>query len=71
MGSFELDCSALRFGPVAAAHRGDEAMAHERALLGTLEATRRYAIEGTSLTLLDDERVLARLETATAVAEFP
>jgi heat shock protein HslJ len=71
IGSISLDEAGLRFGPVATTmmHCGEEAMAFERAFLEALEATRAYAIEGTTLTLLDGERVLARLEApATQVA---
>ena len=68
LGSIELDEAGLRFGPVATTlmHCGEEAMAFERAFLDALEATRGYAIEGTILTLLDEERVLAQLEAAAA-----
>jgi heat shock protein HslJ len=66
MGSFELDGEALRFGPVATTmmHCGDEVMVLERAFLDALEATRAYGVVGSTLELLDGERVLARLEPA-------
>lgn len=71
MGSIELDDEAFRFGPVATTlmHCGDEAMARERAFLDALGSTTAYTIEGTTLTLLDRERVLARLEAAATASE--
>jgi heat shock protein HslJ len=70
-GGFELEGDALRFGPVATTmmHCGDETMARERAFLDALEATQSYAIEGTTLTLLDGDRVLARLGAAATAAD--
>ncbi|MFO7571732.1 MAG: META domain-containing protein [Gaiellaceae bacterium] len=66
MGSFELDGEALRFGPVATTmlHCGDEVMALERAFLDALEATQAYGVDGSTLELLDGDRVLARFEPA-------
>jgi heat shock protein HslJ len=71
MGGFELDGGSLVFGPVATTmmHCGDAAMARERAFLDALGATQGYAIDGSTLTLLDGERILARLELAVAVDE--
>lgn len=71
MGSIELDDEAFRFGPVATTmmHCGDEAMTRERAFLDALAATTAYTLESTTLTLLDGERVLARLDVAAAASE--
>ena len=68
MGSFDVSGDHLRFGPVARTLMAcsEEKMRMEDAFLAALHATNRFGIDGRSLTLLDDERVVARLDSTAA-----
>lgn len=62
-GTYTAGAGTLRFGPLIATKMACPELGTETALLRALEATRRYAMRGGALELMDDGgRVLARLE---------
>jgi heat shock protein HslJ len=71
IGSFELTEGGLRIGPVTTTLMAcdEEVMRREAAFTAALEAATRYEIEGTTLSLLDEERVRARLVVGAATVE--
>jgi copper homeostasis protein (lipoprotein) len=64
MGTYELDGAKLKFGPMATTRMACPAMATETAFLKALDATTRYELSGTSLTLFGGDTAVARLEAA-------
>lgn len=67
-GGYQEDGEALGFGPLAATMMAcQQGMEQEQRFLRALESTRRYALEGDVLTLLDDDgEPLARLRAKPA-----
>ncbi|HET7425493.1 MAG TPA: META domain-containing protein [Gemmatimonadales bacterium] len=63
-GTYELDGANLKFGPLATTRMACPGMATESAFLKALEATTRYEIAGTRLTLFGADTAVARLEKA-------
>ncbi|HET9040473.1 MAG TPA: META domain-containing protein [Gemmatimonadales bacterium] len=63
-GTYELDGTKLKFGPMATTRMACPAMATETAFLKALDATTRYELSGTSLTLFGGDTAVARLEPA-------
>ena len=66
MGSYELDGASLKFGPIVTTKMACPAMETEQAFLKALDATTRYEISGSSLTLYGPDGALARLEPGTS-----
>ena len=67
-GSYELSGGSVRVGPVAATRMAcaEDVMEREDTFLRVLAATTRYAIDGPSLALLENDRVVARLRAVAA-----
>lgn len=63
-GTYQLDGQKLKFGPLATTRMACPAMQTETAFLKALEATTRYEISGSSLTLYGADTAVARLEAA-------
>ena len=63
-GTYELDGQKLKFGPLATTRMACPAMQTETAFLKALEATTRYEVSGSSLTLYGADTAVARLEAA-------
>ncbi len=63
-GSYKLDGEKLKFGPLATTRMACPAMETETAFLKALEATTRYQVSGSSLTLYGADTAVARLEAA-------
>jgi heat shock protein HslJ len=63
-GTYQLDGEKLKFGPVATTRMACPAMQTETAFLKALEATTRYEVKGSSLTLYGADTAVARLEAA-------
>jgi heat shock protein HslJ len=63
-GTYQLDGQKLKFGPLATTRMACPAMQTETAFLKALEATTRYEVSGSSLTLYGADTAVARLETA-------
>ena len=63
-GTYQLDGQKLKFGPLATTRMACPAMQTETAFLKALEATTRYAVNGSSLTLYGADTAVARLEAA-------
>ena len=61
-GTYQLDGEKLKFGPLATTRMACPAMQTETAFLKALEATTRYEISGSSLTLYGADTAVARLE---------
>jgi heat shock protein HslJ len=64
MGTYERDGAKLKFGPMATTRMACPAMATETAFLKAMNATTRYELSGTSLTLFGGDTAVARLEAA-------
>jgi heat shock protein HslJ len=64
-GTYQLDGQNLKFGPLATTRMACPAMQTETAFLKALEATTRYEVSGSSLTLYGADTAVARLEAAT------
>jgi len=64
-GTYQLDGQKLKFGPLATTRMACPAMETETAFLRALEATTRYEVSGSSLTLYGADTAVARLEAAT------
>jgi heat shock protein HslJ len=64
-GTYQLDGEKLKFGPLATTRMACPAMQTETAFLKALEATTRYEVKGSSLTLYGADTAVARLEAAT------
>jgi heat shock protein HslJ len=66
VGTFELSDTTLRFGPLATTRMAcaPDVMEREDAFLRVLAETSRYELAGTTLALLDENGVLARLTSA-------
>jgi heat shock protein HslJ len=62
MGTYKLDGEKLKFGPLATTRMACPAMETETAFLKALEATTRYQVSGSSLTLYGADTAVARLE---------
>jgi heat shock protein HslJ len=65
-GTYQLDGQKLKFGPLATTRMACPAMQTETAFLKALEATTRYEVSGSSLTLYGADTAVARLEAAAA-----
>jgi heat shock protein HslJ len=63
-GTYQLDGQKLKFGPLATTRMACPAMETETAFLKALQATTRYEVRGSSLTLYGADTAVARLETA-------
>jgi heat shock protein HslJ len=63
-GTYTLDGDKLKFGPLATTRMACPAMETETAFLKALEATTRYEVSGSSLTLYGADTAVARLEAA-------
>jgi heat shock protein HslJ len=63
-GTYRLDGQKLKFGPLATTRMACPAMQTETAFLKALEATTRYEVSGSSLTLYGADTAVARLEAA-------
>lgn len=63
-GTYQLDGQKLKFGPLATTRMACPAMQTETAFLKALEATTRYEVSGSSLTLYGADTAVARLEAA-------
>ena len=63
-GTYQLDGQKLKFGPLATTRMACPAMQTETAFLKALEATTRYEVNGSSLTLYGADTAVARLEAA-------
>ena len=63
-GTYQLDGEKLKFGPLATTRMACPAMQTETAFLKALEATTRYEVKGSSLTLFGADTAVARLEAA-------
>jgi heat shock protein HslJ len=63
-GTYQLDGQKLKFGPLATTRMACPDMQTETAFLKALEATTRYEVSGSSLTLFGADTAVARLETA-------
>ena len=63
-GTYKLDGEKLKFGPLATTRMACPAMQTETAFLKALEATTRYEVSGSSLTLYGADTAVARLEAA-------
>jgi heat shock protein HslJ len=63
-GTYHLDGQKLKFGPLATTRMACPAMQTETAFLKALEATTRYEVSGSSLTLYGADTAVARLEAA-------
>jgi heat shock protein HslJ len=63
-GTYKLDGEKLKFGPLATTRMACPAMETETAFLKALEATTRYEVNGSSLTLYGADTAVARLEAA-------
>jgi heat shock protein HslJ len=63
-GTYQLDGQELKFGPLATTRMACPAMQTETAFLKALEATTRYEVSGSSLTLYGADTAVARLEAA-------
>jgi heat shock protein HslJ len=63
-GTYQLDGQKLKFGPLATTRMACPAMQTETAFLKALEATTRYEVSGSSLTLFGADTAVARLEAA-------
>jgi heat shock protein HslJ len=63
-GTYQLDGQKLKFGPLATTRMACPAMETETAFLKALEATTRYEVSGSSLTLYGADTAVARLEAA-------
>ena len=61
-GTYQLDGQKLKFGPLATTRMACPAMQTETAFLMALEATTRYEVYGSSLTLYGADTAVARLE---------
>ena len=61
-GTYQLDGQKLKFGPLATTRMACPAMQTETAFLKALEATTRYEVSGSSLTLYGADTAVARLE---------
>jgi heat shock protein HslJ len=61
-GTYQLDGQKLKFGPLATTRMACPAMPTETAFLKALEATTRYEVSGSSLTLYGADTAVARLE---------
>lgn len=64
-GTYQLDGQKLKFGPLATTRMACPDMQTETAFLNALEATTRYEVSGSSLTLYGADTAVARLEAAT------
>ncbi len=66
VGTFELGDTTLRFGPLATTRMvcAPDVMEREDVFLRVLAETSRYELAGTTLALLDEDGVLARLTSA-------
>ena len=64
-GTYHLDGQKLKFGPLATTRMACPDMQTETAFLKALEATTRYEVSGSSLTLYGADTAVARLEAAT------
>jgi heat shock protein HslJ len=62
-GTYQLDGQKLKFGPLATTRMACPDMQTETAFLKALEATTRYEVSGSSLTLFGADTAVARLET--------
>jgi copper homeostasis protein (lipoprotein) len=65
MGTYELDGTSLRFGPLASTKMACPAMETETKFLEALRATTRYELAGSNLTLFGADAPVARLEATT------
>jgi len=65
MGTYELNGTSLKFGPIMTTKMACPAMETEQAFLNALDSTVRYEINGSSLTLYGPDEALARLEPGT------
>jgi heat shock protein HslJ len=63
-GTYQLDGQKLKFGPLATTRMACPSMQTETAFLKALEATTRYEVSGSSLTLYGADTAVARLEAA-------
>jgi heat shock protein HslJ len=63
-GTYKLGGKKLKFGPLATTRMACPAMETETAFLKALEATTRYELSGSSLTLYGADTAVARLEAA-------
>jgi heat shock protein HslJ len=63
-GTYQLSGEKLKFGPLATTRMACPAMQTETAFLKALEATTRYEVSGSSLTLYGADTAVARLEAA-------
>jgi heat shock protein HslJ len=63
-GRYQLDGQKLKFGPLVTTRMACPAMQIETAFLKALEATTRYEVSGSSLTLYGADTAVARLEAA-------
>lgn len=63
-GRYQLDGQKLKFGPLATTRMACPALPTETAFLKALEATTRYEVSGSSLTLYGADTAVARLEAA-------
>jgi copper homeostasis protein (lipoprotein) len=63
MGSFSLSEDELRFGPLATTLMAgpEDTMQREREFLDALARVTAYELDGRSLTLLADDKIVARL----------
>ena len=61
-GTYQLDGQKLKFGPLATTRMACPAMETETAFLKALEATTRYEVSGSSLTLFGADTAVARLD---------
>ena len=66
MGTYELNAGSLKFGPIASTKMACPAMATESKFLAALDATTRYEIAGSNLTLFGGDAPVARLEATSA-----
>ena len=66
MGSYELDGGSLKFGPLASTKMACPAMETETKFLAALDATTRYELAGSNLTLFAGDAPVARLEATPA-----
>jgi heat shock protein HslJ len=66
MGSYTLDGSSLKFGPIASTRMACPSMETETKFLAALNATTRYEVAGSNLTLYGGDAPVARLEATSS-----
>ena len=66
IGSYTLEGSSLKFGPIASTRMACPSMETETRFLAALNATTRYEVAGSNLTLYGGDAPVARLEATSS-----